>query len=145
MLFKRGDQCLITTIPDSFLPVDGAIGMDEIVDVLTEEDFQVQHSVLLDEGEMTAAEASSLKPPIQEECSNASNIRRVTEAELTVEQATTLEDGGVVLLPQQSSSACSIMVSTVKSILLIQHFFSESCDPQVCKEQLVLAKPRHRG
>ena len=134
MLFKRGDQCLITTIPDSFLPVDGAIGMDEIVDVLTEEDFQVQHSVLLDEGEMTAAEASSLKPPIQEECSPPnSNIRRVTEAKLTVEQAATLEDGGVVLLPQQSSSACSIMVRTIESFLLIQYLFSESCDPHVCK------------
>ena len=116
MLFKRGDQCLITTIPDGFYPVDGALGMNEIVDVLTEEDFQVQHHVLLDEGEMTAAEASSLKPPIQEECSNASKIRRVTEAKLTVEQATTLEDGGVVLLPQQSSWACSLAVSTLSDL-----------------------------
>ena len=68
MLFKRGNQCLITTIPSNFYPVDGALGMKEIVDVLKEEDSLVQHSVLLDEGEMTAAEASSLRPPILEEC-----------------------------------------------------------------------------
>ena len=108
MLFKRGKQCLITTIPDGFYPLDGAIGMDEIVDVLTEQDFQVQHSVLLDEG--TAAEASSLKPPIQEECNSSSTIRRVTEEKLTAEQAASLENGGVVFLPQESRSTCGIMV-----------------------------------
>ena len=69
MLFKRGNQCLITTIPSNFYPVDGALGMKEIVDVVTEQDSLVQHSVLLDEGEMTADEASSLRPPILEECS----------------------------------------------------------------------------
>ena len=116
MLFKRGDQCLITTIPSNFYPVDGALGMKEIVDVLKEEDSLVQHSVLLDEGEMTAAEASSLRPPILEECSPSTSptFRRVTEAKVTAEQAATLEDGGVVFLPQESSRACSIMVSTVK-------------------------------
>ena len=49
MLFKRGDQCLITTIPSDFYPVDGALGMKEIVDVVKEEDSLVQHSVVLDE------------------------------------------------------------------------------------------------
>ena len=34
MLFKRNDQCLITTIPNNFYPVDGALGMKEIVDVV---------------------------------------------------------------------------------------------------------------
>ena len=117
MLFKRGDQCLITTIPSNFYPVDGALGMKEIVDVVTDQDSIVQHSVLLDEGEMTADEVSSLRPPILEECSPSTSptIRRVTEAKVTSEQAATLEDGGVVFLPQESNRACSIMVSTYLS------------------------------
>ena len=121
MLFKRGDQCLITTIPSDFYPVDGALGMKEIVDVVKEEDSLVQHSVLLDEGEMTAAEVSSLRPPILEECSppTSPTFRRVREAKVSAEQAATLEGGGVVFLPQKSSRVCSIMVTTVESILLL--------------------------
>ena len=117
MLFKRGNQCLITTIPNDFYPVDGALGMKEIIDVVTEQDSIVQHSVLLDEGEMTADEVSSLRPPILEECSPSTSptFRRVTEAKVTSEQAATLEDGGVVFLPQESNRACSIMVSTYLS------------------------------
>ena len=127
MLFKRGDQCLITTIPDGFYPVDGALGMLEIDDVLNEQDSLMKHSVLLDGGEMTADEVSSLRPPILEECSPSSfrtpsTIRRVTEAKVTVEQAATLEDGGVILLPQQSSRACAVMVSTIESIVF-SHLF----------------------
>ena len=114
MLFKRGDQCLITTIPSDFYPVDGALALKEIVDVVKEEDSLVKHSVLLDEGEMTADEASSLGQPIKEECSPSSRtpstIRRVREATVTEEQAATLDNGGVVLLPQQSSRSCNKMV-----------------------------------
>ena len=130
MLFKRGDQCLITTIPSDFYPVDGALGMKEIVDVVKEEDSLVQHSVLLDEGEMTAAEVSSLRPPILEECSppTSPTFRRVREAKVSAEQAATLEGGGVVFLPQKSSRACSIMVTTVQSILLLQSLSSDCCD-----------------
>ena len=122
MLFKRGNQCLITTIPNDFFPVDGALGMKEIVDVVTEQDSLVQHSVLLDEGEMTADEVSSLRPPILEECSSSisPSFRRVREAKVTTEQAATLEGGGVVFLPQKSSRACSIMVRTVEYMLLLQ-------------------------
>ena len=121
MLFKRNDQCLITTIPSDFFPVDGALGMKEIVDVVRDQDSLLQHSVLLDEGEMTAAEVSSLRPPILEECppSNSPTFRRVMEAKVTTEQAATLESGGVVFLPQKSSRACSIMVSTVESNCLL--------------------------
>ena len=114
MLFKRGDQCLITTIPSDFYPVDGALALKEIVDVVKEEDSLVKHSVLLDLGEMTADEASSLKQPIKEECSPSSRtpstIRRVREVNVTEEQAATLANGGVVLLPQQSTRGCTIMV-----------------------------------
>ena len=111
MLFKRGDQCLITTIPSDFYPVDGALALREIDDVVKEQDSLVKNSVLLDEGEMTADEASSLKQPIKEECSPSSRtpstIRRVREATVTEEQATTLDNGGVVLLPQQSTRGCT--------------------------------------
>ena len=62
MLFKKGDQCLIATIPSGFFPIDGALGMKEIVDVLEEQDYLEEHSALMDEGEMTSA---SLKPPIR--------------------------------------------------------------------------------
>ena len=117
MLFKRGNQCLITTIPNDFYPVDGALGMKEIVDVVKDQDSLVQHSVLLDEGEMAADEVSSLRPPILQECSPSTSptFRRATEAKVTFEQAATLEYGGVVFLPQESNRACSIMVSTYLS------------------------------
>ena len=112
---------MITTIPSDFYPVDGALALKEIVDVVKEEDSLVKHSVLLDEGEMTADEASSLGQPIKEECSPSSRtpstIRRVREATVTEEQATTLDNGGVVLLPQKSSRGCSIMVGTIDYIL----------------------------
>ena len=145
MLFKRGDRCLITTIPSDFYPVDGALGMKEIVDVVKEEDSLVQHSVLLDEGEMTAAEVSSLRPPILEECSppTSPTFRRVREAKVSAEQAATLEGGGVVFLPQKSSRACSIMVTTVQSILLLQSLSSDCCDRVVWSKLLVLAQPGH--
>merc|ERR1719450_737608 len=110
MLFVRGGQCLITTVPDGFYPLNGALGMHEIVGVLTEQDFQEQYSVLLDQGEMTPAEMTSLAPPILDGCqpnhARMGGIRRVTEAKLTVDQAATLEDGGVVLLPEYSNSTC---------------------------------------
>jgi len=119
MLFKRGDQCLITTIPSDFYPVDGALALKEIVDVVKEEDSLVKHSVLLDEGEMTADEASSLAQPIKEECfpsgRTPSTIRRVTEAKVTEEQAAILDNGGIVLLPQQSSRACTKKTAVIKS------------------------------
>ena len=112
---------MITTIPSDFYPVDGALALKEIVDVVKEEDSLVKHSVLLDEGEMTADEASSLGQPIKEECSPSSRtpstIRRVREAKVTEEQAATLDDGGVVLLPQKSSRGCSIMVSPIDYII----------------------------
>merc|ERR1712037_377028 len=119
MLFKRGDQCLITTIPSDFYPVDGALALKEIVDVVEEQDSLVKHSVLLDEGEMTADEASSLGQPIKEECfpsgRTPSTIRRVTEAKVTEEQAAILDNGGIVLLPQQSSRACTKKTAVIKS------------------------------
>ena len=129
MLFKRGNQCLITTIPNDFYPVDGALGMKEIIHVVTEQDSIVQHYVLLDEGQMTADEASSLRPPILEECppSTSPSFRRVRESKVTTEQAATLEGGGVVFLPQKSSRACSIMVRAVESMLLLQKN-SDCCD-----------------
>ena len=117
MLFKRNDQCLITTIPSSFYPVDGALGMKEIVDVVMEQDSLVQHSVLLDEGEMTTSEVDHLGSPILTECDPSTTFRRVAEVKVTAEQATTLEDGGLVFLPQESNRACSIMVSPVESML----------------------------
>jgi len=103
---------LITTIPSDFNPVDGALGLKEIVDVVEEQDSLVKHSVLLDEGEMTADEVSSLGQPIKEECTPSSRtpptIRRVTEAKVTEEQAAILDDGGVIFLPQKSSRSCPI-------------------------------------
>ena len=110
MLFKRNDQCLITTIPNNFYPVDGALGMKEIVDVVKEQDSLVQHSVLLDKGEMTTDEVDQLGRPILVECASSTTFRRVAEAKVTSEQAMTLEDGGVVFLPQESDRACNIMV-----------------------------------
>ena len=118
MLFKRGDRCLITTIPSDFYPVDGALGMKEIVDVVKEQDSLVQHSVLLDEGEMTTSEVDHLGSPILTECASSTIFRRVAETKVTAEEATTLEDGGVVFLPQESNRACSIMVSSVGSMLV---------------------------
>ena len=114
MLFKKGDQCLITTIPTGFYPIDGALGMKEIVDVLEEKDSLVEHSALIDEGAMTGA---SLKPPIKEECS-ASFIRKVTPTKLTTEQAAILEEGGVVLLPQISTGGCTLKVSMTELYLV---------------------------
>ena len=111
MLFKKGDQCLIATIPNGFFPIDGALGMKEIVDVLEEKDYLVEHSALIDEGAMTGA---SLKPPIQGECS-ASFMRKVTPTKLTTEQAAILEEGGVVLLPQISTGGCTVRVSFTQS------------------------------
>ena len=123
MLFKKGDQCLITTIPNNFYPVDGALGMKEIVDVVKEQDSLVQHSVLLDEGEMTTSEVDHLGSPILAECAPstmfAPTFRRVADTKVTAEQAKTLEDGDVVFLPQESNRACSIMVSYVESMLVI--------------------------
>ena len=114
MLFKRGDQCLITTIPSDFYPVDGALALKEIVDVVEEQDSLVKNSVLLDEGEMTADEASSLKQPIKEECSPSSRtpstIRRVREEKLTEQQAKALDNGGVVKLTQESNRACRVNI-----------------------------------
>ena len=110
MLFKRNDQCLITTIPNNFYPVDGALGMKEIVDVVKEQDSLVQHFVLLDEGEMTTSEVDQLGSPILAECPHSTTFRRVAEAKVTSEQAMTLEDGGVVFLPQESDRACNIIV-----------------------------------
>ena len=119
MLFKRKDQCLISTIPSSFYPVDGALGMKEIVDVVKEEDSLVQHSVLLDEGEMTTSEVDQLGAPILAECDPSSIIfQRVREVEVSGEEAKTLENGGVVFLPQESNRACSIMVSSVETLTL---------------------------
>jgi len=111
MLFKKGDQCLITTIPAGFYPIDGALGMKEIVDVLEKKDSLVEHSALIDEGPMTGA---SLKPPIQEECS-ASFIRKVTPTKLTTEQAAILEEGGVVLLSQISTGGCTLRKALIST------------------------------
>ena len=114
MLYKRGNECLITTMPSDLYPVDGALKAKEIVDVLEEEDSHVQHSVLFDdEEEMTEEETSSLKRPILEECSSAtsrtpSTIRRVREEKVTDEQAANLTAGGVVFLPQKSNRGCAL-------------------------------------
>ena len=110
---------MVTTIPRDFYPVDGALALKEIDELVEERDSVVQHSVLLDDGEMTTDDASSLKPPILEECSTPSTFRRVTEAKMTVEQFETLkEDDGIVLLPRQSWKAFSIMVGTIKFFFL---------------------------
>ena len=85
--------------------------MREIVDVLEEEDSLVHHSVLLDEGEMSNGEILVLHPQIQEECLAASSLRRVKEKKVTSEEAQTLQDGGVVFLPQASTRGCAVMVS----------------------------------
>merc|ERR1712037_106866 len=120
MLFKRGDQCLITTIPSDFYPVDGALALKEIVDVVEEQDSLVKHSVCFHLREMTADEASSLGQPIKEECSPSgqtpSTIRRVREVNVTEEQAATLANGGVVLLPhpQQSTTGCTKMKAVTR-------------------------------
>ena len=111
MLFKRGNHCLITTIPSGFYPVDGALGMKEIVDVLEEEDFRVQHSVLLDEGEMSSGEVLKLQSPIRDECPEGSSQRRVKEKKVTSDQARTLEDGGVIFLPEPSTGDCTVKVN----------------------------------
>ena len=116
MLFKKGDQCLIATIPNGFFPIDGALGMKEIVDVIEEQDYLEEHSALMDEEEMTSA---SLKPPIREECS-ASSTRRVTPTKLTTEQAAILEEGGVVVLSQISTGGCTLRVSFTQSARQIQ-------------------------
>ena len=102
MLYKRGDQCLITTIPSDLYPVDGALKAKEIVDVLEEEDLRVQHSVLFGS---FFVENDSLKQPILQECSSAT-IRRVREEKVTDEQKATLEDGGVVFVPHKSKRTC---------------------------------------
>jgi len=94
-----------------FYPIDGALGMKEIVDVLEEQDYLVEHSALIDEGAMTGA---SLKPPIQEECS-ASFIRRVTPTKLTTEQASILEEGRVVLLPQIAKAGCTLRKALIST------------------------------
>jgi len=120
MLFKKGDQCLIKPIPSDFYPVDWALGLKEIVDVVEERDTLVKHSVLFDKGEMTANETSSLGQPIKEECSPSSRtpstIRRVREENVTEEQAATLDDGGVVFLPhpQQASRPCNVMKAVTR-------------------------------
>ena len=85
--------------------------MREIVDVLEEVDSLVQHSVLLDEGEMSDEEILGLHPQIQEVCLAASSLRRVKEEKVTADEAQTLQDGGVVLLPQASTTGCAVMVS----------------------------------
>ena len=114
MLFKRRDQCLISTIPNNFYPVDGAFGVREIVDVLKRQDFLVRHFVLLDRGEVTKAKVATLGLPIRAECfsSNASSVsfRRVTQFAVSAEQAATLQAGGVVFLPQVLHRACSVKV-----------------------------------
>ena len=117
MLFKRGGQCLLTTIPSGFYPVDGALGMKEIVDVLEEEDIRVQHSVLLDEGEMSSGDVSKLHPQIKDECPEASSPRRVKEKKVSSEQAQILQDGGVVFLPEASTGGCTVQVEILISYL----------------------------
>ena len=86
--------------------------MKEIVDVVTDQDSLVHHSVLLDQGEMTTGEVASLRPPILEECpaSTSSTFKRVKEEKVTAEQAATLDVGGVVFLPQESTRGCAVMV-----------------------------------
>ena len=111
MLLKKGNECLITEVPPRSFPVDGALGMKEIVDVVTEQDIIVQHSVLLDEGELTSQEESNLKQPIREECAhNTATLRRVKQTKVSAQQVATLEDGGVVFLPESSTRGCKIMV-----------------------------------
>jgi len=111
MLFKKGDQCLIATIPSGFFPIDGALGMKEIADVIEEQDYLEEHSALMDEGAMTG---TSLKPPIKEECS-ASFTRRVTPTKLTTEQASILEEGGIVLHPQVTKAGCSVRKALIST------------------------------
>ena len=114
MLLKQGTECLITEVPPRSFPVDGALGMKEIVDVVTEQDIIVQHSVLLDEGELTSQEESNLKQPIREECAhNAATLRRVKQTRVSAEQVATLEEGGVVFLPESSTRGCNVMVNFV--------------------------------
>ena len=114
MLLKQGTECLITEVPPRSFPVDGALGMKEIVDVVTEQDIIVQHSVLLDEGELTSQEESNLKQPIREECAhNTATLRRVKQTKVSAEQVATLEEGGVVFLPESSSRGCNVMVNFV--------------------------------
>ena len=105
MLYKRGDECLITTMPSDLYPVDGALKAKEIVDVLEEEDLRVQHSVLFGS---FFVENDSLKQPILQECSSAT-IRRVREEKVTDEQKATLEDGGVVFVPHKSNTECATL------------------------------------
>ena len=114
MLLKKGNECLITEVPPRSFPVDGALGMKEIVDVVTEQDIIVQHSVLLDEGELTSQEESNLKQPIREECAhNTAKLRRVKQTRVSAEQVATLEEGGVVFLPESSTRGCTVMVNFV--------------------------------
>ena len=114
MLFKKDNECLITEVPRRSFPVDGALGMKEIVDVVTEQDIIVQHSVLLDEGELTSQEESNLKQPIREECAhNTATLRRVKQTRVSAEQVATLEEGGVVFLPESSTRGCNVMVNFV--------------------------------
>ena len=47
MLYKRGNECLITTMPSDLYPVDGALKAKEIVDVLEEEDFVTPFAQIL--------------------------------------------------------------------------------------------------
>ena len=85
--------------------------MKEIVDLVTEQDIIVQHSVLLDEGELTSQEESNLKQPIREECAhNTAKLRRVKQTRVSAEQVATLEEGGVVFLPEYSTRGCNVMV-----------------------------------
>ena len=128
MLFKRGDECLITEVPPRSFPVDGALGMKEIVDVVTEQDVIVQHSVLLDEGELTSQEESNLKQPIREECAhNTATLRRVKQTRVSAEQVATLEEGGVVFLPESSTRGCTVMVNFV----FLSNFLFECLNPRL--------------
>lgn len=106
--------------------------MKEIVDVVTDQDSLVHHSVLLGQGEMTTAEAAALRPPILEECpsSSSSTFQRVREEKVSAEQAADLEDGRVVFLPQESSRGCNVMVRNARCVPLLQ-IFSDCCDPVV--------------
>ena len=106
--------------------------MKEIVDVVTDQDSLVHHSVLLDQGEMTTGEVASLRPPISEECpsSSSSTFRRVSEKKVSAEQATDFDDGRVVFLPQESTRGCNVMVSNARCCCSHQAF-SDCCDPVV--------------
>lgn len=148
MLLKQGTECLITEVPPRSFPVDGALGMKEIVDVVTEQDIIVQHSVLLDEGELTSQEESNLKQPIREECAhNTATLRRVKQTKVSAEQVATLEDGGVVFLPESSTRGCKVMVIFLYfcQISELNVLFSGCCDQLLSSHRLVLAKPRHPG